>query len=45
MKTPKVVTEIAKYSNNFDNRSQKLADKIQQGKSTLIMTVIKIWYN
>lgn len=45
MKTPKVVTEIAKYSNNFDNSLQKLADKIRQGKSTLIVTVIKIWYN
>lgn len=33
MKTPEVVTEIAKYSNNFDNRLQKLADKICQGKA------------
>lgn len=33
MKTPKVVTEIAKYSNIFDNCLQKLADKICQGKA------------
>lgn len=45
MKTPKVVTEIATYSSNFDNCLQKLADKIQQEKSSLIVTVIKIWYN
>lgn len=45
MKITKVATEIAKYSGNFDNHWKKLADKIQQGKSTLIMAVIKIWYN
>lgn len=32
MKTPKVVTEIAKYSSNFDNCLQKLADKNTAGK-------------
>lgn len=45
MKTPNVGTEIAPYSRNFDNRLQKLADKIVQGKSSLIVTVMKIWYN